>query len=289
MNVFLWMLVAIGFVAAIVFMGWLWTTKNPRIGELGDRLNLMINASMFVLTVLSITIAIAAFHDAKTSGDEQKKALDSSRDSLRDVVSVLNTQVALLNDAQDTLRSQLNVSRQQQQAMTATNIALLRTNRTLKSQLRIATAQNDRELDRLNKWALVVFRFQDLPEEAFQLEAGGVPVKIKDPNDLTLTITNIGTAPILNPVLTISASPASISVSTDEAFYPNPRRRNTIQFYSGTGLEPVSVADRGYAYHFKIAVPPDVTSGELVFRLFGSNMTKVTASAFVVVEQNVPK
>jgi hypothetical protein len=278
MSVLFWVTIGVPILAAVIFIRWLLVAKAHGLSEMGagDRINLIVNAVMFVLTVISIAIALAAFHDSKTSGDEQKIALQASRESLQDVVGALKTQTALLNDAQTLLQSQLEVSRQQQKATMATNSVLLSSKRTLKSQLDIATEQNKREVERLSKKPQLHLTIHAgskfLQEEQF---SETLTVNINDFNSLSIVVTNIGDAALSAPNISLMAIPQEVAILPLGMVYADGLMHNAFQFTGQSlpqSLEPFSQARTPYYFPFRISPKEGITEALLIVRIFGSNM-----------------
>lgn len=97
-------LVVIGLLAVVHAL-----RTNWRKLESGDRANLEVNVVLFAFTALSVVIALAAFGDARSSGAEQQKALQASRDELQTMLITLNTQTEILHQAQTTWKAELGV------------------------------------------------------------------------------------------------------------------------------------------------------------------------------------
>lgn len=252
--------------------------NKDRLSDLpaGDRISLRVNSVLLVFTMVSILIALIALQDTRTSGDEQKKALQASRESLENVVSGLKVQTQLLNDAQNTLQSQLEVSRQQQKALTATTSLLQSTKTTLNSQLKIVDEQNKRELERLRQKPNIQFIFGNMSESAF---AAGATLSAVDVNDLKLIVSNKGNAALVNPVLTISAQPNEVYVSGyGQPTGPQHKYLQIAMPIIDQSLEPSAQTQTDYLFNFRLSIPENISSVVLNFKIYGSNMALHQAS-----------
>lgn len=80
--------------------------SNMGIADLTGVISLALNAALFVLTILSLAIAVAAFKASEKSGGEQLETLSRSRDALQTTADTLKTSAQDFRDSAQAAKGQ---------------------------------------------------------------------------------------------------------------------------------------------------------------------------------------
>lgn len=96
MRLILWTAFALILLCTLVLLGYLLKHKESTslasslsIADITGLLSLALNAALFLMTILSLAIAVAAFKASERSGEQQQKTLDDSRTALRQTADIL--------------------------------------------------------------------------------------------------------------------------------------------------------------------------------------------------------
>jgi hypothetical protein len=180
-----------------------------------------VNLVIFVFSVVSIVVAIAAFRDAQESGAAQTAALTTSRDELANVVGVLHEQETTSRVALEKVVGEL---REQETTWTQTRD-------TLSEQLALLKEQDRRALDRLSRH----------PEIRLTLDGVEIP-RLGQPPFPThtwrtpgyLLIENIGDAALNHLLLDLQTNGMPLSVTGALQIAPDHVSMNILPAILGT-------------------------------------------------------
>ena len=195
------------------------------------------------LSTIAIVIASATYFDAKTSGAEQKKALEESRKALSEVVSSLKTQ-----------------------------------NKIQENQLDRLVATDDLARNERNRHPEIKFNFQKIPASGINFNPAAkklVDISRSDQRGIFVLYSNVGNKALESPSIRITAFPETISFLLSGAPQNIP---NMVEYIKMSNVERVSTSNIPYAIVIHMNIPEDVSAVDLSAEIYGANMVKKTSS-----------
>ena len=229
--------------------------KRNRIAEFCRGLGDYLNVVMFLLTVISIFIAVEAYRDAHDSGVQQAQLLTDARNALRSEVQIAQRQE---QQAQSGLQNQRVANQKQSQLLTAAATSLKNVVGTAQDQQRIlqqslATSRKQYAIVR-SEYDAQVKAQQARPRLQFTLDGydfnavqrGRVPLVLKNGSsgEIRVLIRNVGKAILRTPRLLFEATPSSVALQgVGLAVFPE--RPNTAQANNFVDMYPFSPDQMG--------------------------------------------
>ena len=208
--------------------------------------SLVVNVFLFIISIVSLYIALAAFNYARAAGADQQQSLDASRSALDAVVSTAGKQQQLLDENLKIAFAHFEVVKQ----------------------------QRDEELRRLQRKPRLEITVGNLTkEEISKLEAIRVAPNERSIIPIDFIVTNQGDVALLHPLILITADPSMVVVSqrgqSASADNPNWLQLGGLAFMD---ILPYEITQTGYSYKVDVVVPPDVQDFVLDFKIWGENL-----------------
>lgn len=205
----------------------------------------LLNIMLFLISLFSLYVALAAFDYARQAGAEQGASLDASRRALESVVATAQKQQELLDES-------LKVS--------AGHFALVK-------------QQREDELRRLAQKPRFEFALGSIAEKELR-EQQRIRVRADQRGivEFDFIVKNVGDATARQPVLLVNAQPPTVGVSE----HGQARRTANAYLLQIGGLAvmdmpPFQIAKTPYRYSVDAFVPPDVGAFSLTFKMWGDN------------------
>jgi hypothetical protein len=211
-----------------------------------DVVALIVNIAIFLLTLISLCYAAAAYQYAIASGAEQQKTLESTRKALEQEVATTDRQRQLLDTSLSVLSEHLSVVKKQWEA----------------------------EKERLARKPVVEISLGTLTP-AQLLQEPTIPVLMQDSTmRFEFIVKNVGNAPAVHPTVIFVATPASVRVNPPGVDIPK-QAINVLQMSGNReDLVPYEIAQIPYSFQAEAKVPNDIPTFDLEFYLFAQNLAK---------------
>jgi hypothetical protein len=235
--------------------------KFPRIQlvspqPLLDIVALIVNIAIFLLTLISLFYAVAAYQYAIASGAEQQRTLESTRKALEQEVATTDRQRQLLDSSLSVLSEHLSVVKNQWEG----------------------------EKERLARKPMAEISLGDLTPDHLLTEPT-IPILFQGSTmRFDFTVKNVGNAPVLHPVVIFRATPDSVGVNPPGVDLPK-QLHNVLQM-SGNQVEdlvPYDIAQIPYSFQVEATVPNDIATFDLEFCLFAQNLAKQVRRVHITV------
>jgi len=252
MRLFLWV---VAFFLSVLLIGVLYLLFRSKLlpnvafsNETFNIISLAVNVALFVITMFTLFVAMAAYYSAEQSGKQQQAALDASRAALEKVVGTASRQQELLDENLKVAKAQLEVVRE----------------------------QREDERKRLSRKPRIEVMLGEVTEAKI-LEMKEIPVMARDDGSVPMmfAVKNVGDATLLQPFLFLVTEPKTVVVK--EAGRPKTGSDvpNALQFagLSVMDMPPFEISQTPSAFNVEIVVPKDVTTVTLHFKMWGTNLT----------------
>jgi hypothetical protein len=226
----------------------------PRFAISNENVNLValaLNIVLFVIAIVSLIVALAAYQSAEQSGREQQQILVSSRQALESVVGVAVKQQGLLDRS-------LQVS---------------------ESHLRLAEQARTEELERRGRRPKLEVSLGEISANDLRsAKRFNVARNRQGVVELGFFVKNLGNAPLIRPVILMRALPAAVALYPVGNVRTTRTNPNVFQFSGPTILDLLPLAQNPVPYGFSLeaVVPESEKAFDMEVRIFGENLSAVT-------------
>lgn len=252
MRLFLWL---VAFFLAVLLIGVLYLLFRSKLlpniafsNETFNIVSLAVNVALFVITIFTLLVAMAAYYSAEQSGKQQQQTLGASRQALESVVGVALKQQELLDENLKIAKAQLEVVREQREDE--------RKRFSRKPQIEVMLGE------------VTEARIREAKEITVAVgEDGGVP--------MAFIIKNVGDATLLQPSLFLVGEPKTIIVRKTGQSKDASSPQNVLQIAGAAVMDmpPFEITQTPSAFNVEIVVPQDLTIFTLHFKMWGTNLT----------------